>query len=103
VALHHYLGEAAMDLLIENNTKTDRFETHVEGQVAFIAYSFFAEGIIFEHTEVPPSLEGRGIAGQLAKYALEYARENHLQVIARCPYVNAYIKRHPGYEELVRK
>jgi predicted GNAT family acetyltransferase len=57
--------------------------------------------ISFLHTYVPPELEGRGIAGQLARYALEHARANRLAVVPHCPYVRAYIDRHPEYQDLV--
>jgi len=51
---------------------------------------------------VPPALEGRGIAGKLARAALDYARERKLSVIPRCPFVAAYIRKHPEYQSLVR-
>ncbi len=88
-------------LTITNNTEQHRFETEVDGQKAFIVYSLFHGGIAYIHTEVPTALEGRGIAGQLAKYVLEYARENHLKVKPLCPYVHAYMKRHPEYNDLL--
>ncbi|MCW3465530.1 GNAT family N-acetyltransferase [Chitinophaga nivalis] len=88
-------------LTIRNNTDLQQFETTVEGHTALIAYELFPGGIAYVHTEVPEALEGRGIAGQLAKYVLEYARENHLKVKPLCPYVNAYMKRHPEYNDLL--
>ena len=92
-----------MELDITNNTEKRQFETIVEGKMGIIGYSLFPGGIIFDHTEVDEALEGRGIASALAKYALEYAKEQHLQVVPLCPYVNAYIRRHPEYEPLVKK
>ena len=90
-----------MELTIRNNLSTHQFETVVEGHTALIAYTLYPGGIAFMHTEVPEALEGRGIAGQLAKYVLEYARENHLKVKPYCPYVNAYMKRLPEYNDLL--
>lgn len=90
-----------MELTIQNNTAKHQFETVVDGHTALIAYTLFPGGIAYVHTEVPPELEGKGIAGQLAKYVLEYARENHLKVKPYCPYVNAYMKRHPEYNDLL--
>lgn len=57
--------------------------------------------MVYVHTGVPPELEGRGIAGQLAKFALDDARARGLRVVARCPYVAAYIERNPEYAELL--
>ncbi|MEZ2446047.1 putative GNAT family acetyltransferase [Chitinophaga sp. W3I9] len=90
-----------MELTIRNNIAKKQFETEVEGHTALVAYTLYPGGIAFMHTEVPPALEGRGIAGQLAKYVLEYARENHLKVKPYCPYINAYMKRHPEYNDLL--
>ena len=48
------------------------------------------------HTEVPPKVtQGKGYANQLAKAALEYAKQNQLKVIPACKFVRAYLKRHP--------
>jgi len=35
------------------------------------------------------------------KFALEAAREQGKQVVPLCPFVAAYIKRHPEYQPLV--
>ncbi|HVI49546.1 MAG TPA: GNAT family N-acetyltransferase [Chitinophaga sp.] len=90
-----------MELNIQQNTTKHQFETTIDGHTAFIVYSLFPGGIAYVHTEVPPELEGKGIASQLAKYVLEYARVNHLKVKPLCPYVNAYMKRHPEYNDLL--
>ena len=45
------------------------------------------------HTEVPPSLRGRGIAATLARPALEYARDENLKVDIISPLVANYIRR----------
>ena len=90
------------DATIVNNEAENRFETCVNGEIAFIGYHRVNETIVFDHTEVPPALEGHGLAGRLTKTALEYARSQHLKVIARCSYVESYIRKHPEYEELVR-
>ncbi len=45
--------------------------------------------------------EGQGIAGAITRHALDYSREQGWKVIPRCPYVVAWIKRHPEYQDLV--
>jgi len=50
---------------------------------------------------VPRELEGRGLAGKMAKVALEDARARRLLVIPRCPFVAGYMRRHPEYLDLV--
>ena len=88
-------------LQITNNEEEGRYETYVNGLMAEIVYERDGDRIAFLHTEVPESLEGHGIAAQLAKFALDDARARHLQVIPLCPYVAAYIARHPAYLDLV--
>lgn len=56
----------------------------------------------FRHTYVPPELRGRGIAGIVTKFALDYARANALGVVPSCPYVARYLDEHPEYAELRR-
>lgn len=87
-----------MDYTITNNEKRGRFETTVEGITAFVKYTLFEGGIAYMHTDVPPALEGRGIASALAKFVLDYAAENGLKVKPYCPFINAYIDRHTEYQ-----
>ena len=86
---------------IRNNEAESRFESEVDGKLSFIEYKLAPHRIIFVHTEVPEELAGRGIAQELAKTALDHARQNKLHVVAICSYVAAYIKRHPEYQDLV--
>ena len=90
------------DLTIENNEAKHRFETHIGDQLAVLEYTRATGLIVYNHTEVPENLEGQGIASQLAKVALDFARDNELKVMPLCPYVAAYIRRHPEYKELLR-
>lgn len=85
-----------MNNQIINNTENNRFELSLDnGDKAFVEYSLREDKIAFLHTEVPVAYEGKGIAAALAKYVLEYAKSNHLRVIPICPYIKAYIQRHP--------
>lgn len=86
---------------IRNNESESRFEYEADGQVAFVEYKLAPHRIIFVHTEVPQELAGRGIAQELAKSALDHARQSKLHVVALCSYIAAYIKRHPQYQDLI--
>ena len=80
-----------------------KFETEIEGKKGVAEYLQVSNRIIFTHTEVHPSLEGRGVASQLARHVLEYARDNGFEVMPLCPYIAGYIGRHPEYRPLVMK
>lgn len=86
---------------IINNTQQQQFEIHEDGEVAVLVYRFYKKNVAFMHTEVPPKLEGKGIASALAKHALEWAKTEKKRVMVYCPFVASYIKRHPEYNELV--
>jgi predicted GNAT family acetyltransferase len=86
---------------IRNNTKLHRFELDVDGRTA-VSYYKLAPGVItFTHTEVPQELSGRGIGSKLARGTLEMARAQGLKVVAKCPFVAAYIGRHPEFNDLL--
>jgi hypothetical protein len=86
---------------ITNNESSSRFETQVNGHTAILTYRRLGKSIVLDHTEVPPALEGRGIASKLAGAALEFAHTQHLQVVPLCPYISTYLKKHPEYQNLV--
>ena len=87
---------------ITNNDKQSRYETTVDGKTAFSAYRRDGDKITFTHTEVPPELEGRGIASAIVKHALDDARAKNLGVVAACAYVASYVRKHEEYRDLLR-
>jgi predicted GNAT family acetyltransferase len=87
---------------ISDNAADSRYELRIGGELAGIAVYRLAPGrIVFTHTEVLPEFEGHGVGGRLARYALDDARARGLQVVARCPFIAEYIRRHPDYQELL--
>ncbi len=57
---------------ITNNEARHRFEAHVGEQTAVLEYTLATGLIVCNHTEVPKTLEGQGIASQLAQTAAPY-------------------------------
>ena len=91
-----------MDAAIIDAGATQRYEARVEDDLAgFIDYIVKRGRIALVHTEVLPAYRGRGIAGQLARFALDDARRRGLRVIATCPAVRAYVERHPETHDIV--
>lgn len=64
-------------------------------QVAEMVIGISGDDLTVYHTEVLPQAEGKGLARELLKTMVDYARKNKLKVIALCPYVFAQFKRHP--------
>ena len=87
---------------IVDNPARHRYEAVLDGGVVgFSRYAVAGDVITFLHTEVDPSVEGRGVGSRLAAGALDDARRRGLLVIARCPFIAAYIKRHRDYADLL--
>ena len=82
----------------------NRFEFEDEGETAYLEFEVDGHGwMTLWHTEVPQALRGRGLAGVLAKTALEYARDNNLKVDVICPSVAGYLAKNPEFQGLVGK
>jgi len=83
------------------NDQTHRFETHLDGEMAFTEYVIHDGAMVLPHTVVPPAFEGRGVGSALAKAALGYARDHGLTVKPSCPFIAGYIKKHPEWTDIV--
>jgi predicted GNAT family acetyltransferase len=79
-----------------------RYEIEVDGEVAgFLMYRVKPGVLELVHTDVDPKWEGKGVGAALVQGALDDVRARGLKVRPYCPFVAAYIRRHPEYEELV--
>jgi predicted GNAT family acetyltransferase len=84
---------------VTNNEKELQFEVESNGEKAYLIYRFYKRSIAFMHTVVPKALEGRGIAGALAREAFRFAESHHKKVMVYCPFVTEFVKNHPEYEQ----
>lgn len=91
------------DVTLTHAPDQSRFEAHREGALAgFAEYQLTPDLYVFTHTEVDPSFEGQGIGGALARAALDHVREEGSRtVLAICPFIQAWIGRHPDYADLL--
>ena len=51
---------------------------------------------------MPAELGGKGAGSRLVKGALDQVRADGLKVIPQCPFVKAYIDKHPEYADLLK-
>jgi predicted GNAT family acetyltransferase len=93
--------EAAYEVVHE--PEESRFAVHTEGLTAVLEYQRVGERVVMPHTVVPAPLEGRGVGSRLARTALDWARDENLRVVPLCPFVRAYILRHPEYAALTTR
>jgi len=91
------------EIIVRHHEAERRYEAVVEGRAAECVYEPGGDpGVrVFTHTFVPGELRGRGVAEALVRVALDDARRQRLRIVAACGYVAAFIRRHPGYRDLV--
>lgn len=88
---------------VRDNPPEHRYELSVGGHLAATYYTLESGVITFVHTEVPDALAGRGVGSKLVKGALDQVRGRGLKVVAQCPFVKAYIEKHPDYTDLLKR
>jgi predicted GNAT family acetyltransferase len=93
-------GPNQMDQVRDNRSEQE-FELIVDGARAVAAYQLEGERIVFTHTVVPEEIEGRGVGGKLVRGALDLVRDRGLKVVPQCPFVAAWIGKHPEYRDLL--
>lgn len=86
---------------VSHNPAQFRFESTVQGQLCELNYRRDGKVLSIHHVGVPQALEGQGFAGALTVRALDWARMQNLTVVALCPYVAAWIRRNPNYQDLL--
>jgi uncharacterized protein len=91
-----------MDVRVVNATDRKRYEARVDGVLAAIAdYIPTDELVAFTHTEVLDGFEGQGVGSVLVRHALDDVRRQKLAVLAVCPFVSGFVRRHPEYGDLL--
>lgn len=90
-----------MALDIQHDPEQKRFFADVDGE-AYLAYREVDDDTLdFASTFVSPDLRGEGLAGEVVRAALEYARAHGKAVIPSCPFVSRFVDDNPRYQNLV--
>jgi uncharacterized protein len=89
---------------VVDNPDQRRFEIHVGGELAAFSVYELQDGgrrYAFLHTETDERFQGRGLASTLVRAALDQVRAKGAAVLPYCPFVRAWLRRHPDYVDLV--
>ena len=86
---------------VTHNERARQFEMPVAGGLAVLKYERSAGQIDLLHTSVPREDEGSGHGTALVEAAFAYARRASLLVVATCPFVRAYLEKHPDQRDIV--
>lgn len=76
---------------IEHQAAQQRFVLTQDNATALLEYQLDGLTINFYHTFVPPEFRGKGLAEQLVRHALNWARTENYQLTASCSYVQRFI------------
>lgn len=97
--------DAATVTTTTHNSQARRFELRegerLIGEARYTPASSDDSARIFFHTEVDDAYSGQGLAGQLVRAALDETVASGRRIVPVCPYVAAYVKKHPAYAEHV--
>lgn len=90
------------DYELIDNKERRQYEFHIEKYTPRIEYIKSSNGEIYlTHTEVPPALNGRGIGSLLVEKSLKNIEDQGLRLVPLCPFVAAYIHKHPEWKRIV--
>jgi uncharacterized protein len=91
------------DVTVRENQAEHRFELYQDGERAgFTSYRPVSDQLFaFMHTETDPKFAGQGLANVLIGRTLDIMRGRGISVLPYCPFVKAYIVKHPDYLDLV--
>ncbi|HZA04711.1 MAG TPA: GNAT family N-acetyltransferase [Propionibacteriaceae bacterium] len=92
-----------MPFSVSDNADESRYDLYDGDRlIGVAAYRLSGDSITFTHTQVDPEYEGQGAGSQLAREALDDSRARDRRVVVHCPFITAWIRRHPDYADLLR-
>jgi predicted GNAT family acetyltransferase len=88
---------------VQHRASSNRFTRRTPSGLAYISYEQpDPRTIDLQHTVVPEADRGQGIGGEVVESAIAHARENGLRVIPTCPFVKAWLEKHPEHQDLLK-
>jgi predicted GNAT family acetyltransferase len=83
------------DVVVTDNQDSSQLEIRTAGELAELTYRSRAGRLILMHTEVPESLSGHGLGGELVLGAISKAATEGMTVVPLCPFARSWLERHP--------
>lgn len=72
------------------------------GITSELTYTIQDNGVmVIDHTETRTALEGQGLASQLVKKIVNYARENNFKIDPLCPFAEVQFDLHKDYRDVL--
>lgn len=93
-----------MTAVVKDNPAEERFEIYDGDALAgFLIYEWRDSALALLHTELDKAFGGRGLGSVLVRRTLDQLRERGVEVIPLCPFVKAWIEKHPDYADTVKR
>jgi len=97
-------SSGADEINVRHEASAKRFAVRLDNKIGYLSYEQPEEGVLdYAHVYVPPAYRERGIAAEITRTALDYARREGYSVIPSCPYVEHFLGEHPEYEDVVNR
>jgi predicted GNAT family acetyltransferase len=92
----------ATELRVVDNRRASRYELWLGAtRAGLIEYRSQPGVVVLIHTEIDPALAGQGLGERLVAGALADLRARGRKLVPLCPFVRAYLRRHPVQADLV--
>lgn len=90
-------------LVVRRDDEHGRYEAFLHDERIGLADFGAVDGaVVLPHLEIEPRHEGRGYASALTRAVLDDLRSHGVsRIVPSCPYVRAWVSRHPEYQDLV--
>lgn len=93
------MTESTAETKVANNAEKNRYEVYYGGELAgFSEYQERDDETIFIHTEIDGAFSGKGLGSVLAKQAIEDVIARGRVIRPLCPFIKAYLDKHPDYD-----
>jgi predicted GNAT family acetyltransferase len=86
---------------LADNKEKSQFELWTDRLVAKITYRLHGNKISLLHTEVEEAFQGKGAGTAIIEKTLHSIEEHGQQLVPYCPFVVAFIKRHPEWKRIL--
>ncbi|WP_153803947.1 GNAT family N-acetyltransferase [Nocardia sp. SYP-A9097] len=96
------MSEQTVAATVVRNAAQHRYEIWYGNTLAgFTEYRERDNDTTFIHTEVDKAFGGKGLGSALARQAVEDVIARGRVIVPRCPFIKAWLDKHPDYEEHV--
>jgi predicted GNAT family acetyltransferase len=90
------------DITVSYAPESERYEIRLGDERVGYATARRRGGVVtMPHVEIAPAHRGKDMASRLVRAALEDVRARGERVVALCPFVVAFLRRNPGFRDLI--